>query len=164
MQLINISGYSETTYGGVMNLLKKVLILTVMMLVFPLSSFAEEDPTMDPGYYPQEYTNMKNPLPFNLATLREGRALYKGHCEVCHGVYGDGKGNAAVIGKYKPMPRDFTNSSIMSKKSDGMMFYSVSKGVHGTRMFAREEIMKPDQRWAVINYIRTFTKGEDKKN
>jgi len=147
-----------------MSLLKKVLIVSAMMLVFPLISLAEEDPTMDPGYYPQEYINKKNPLPFNLATLREGRALYIGHCEVCHGVHGDGKGNAAVIGKYKPMPRDFNDSSIMSKKSDGMLFYSVSKGVHGTRMFAREDIMKPDQRWAVIHYLRTLTRGEDKKN
>ena len=164
MLLINISGFYETTYGGVMNLLKKVLILSAMILVFPLISFAEEDPTMEPGFYPPEYINKKNPLPFNIATLREGRALYTGHCEVCHGVYGDGKVNAAVIGKYKPMPRDFTKSSVISNKSDGMLFYSVSKGVHGTRMFAREEIMQPEQRWAVIHYIRTFSKEEDKKN
>ncbi len=147
-----------------MNLLKKVLIVSVIMLVFPFISNAEDDPTMAPGYYPPEYLNMKNQLQFSLATMREGRTLYTGHCEVCHGVHGDGKGNAAVIGKYKPMPRDFTDSSIMSKKSDGMLFYSISKGVHGTRMFAREEIMKPDQRWAVIHYLRTFLKGEDKKN
>lgn len=147
-----------------MSLLKKVLIVSAMMLIFPFISLAEEDPTMEPGYYPQEYINKKNPLPFNLATLREGRSLYIGHCEICHGVHGDGKGNAAVIGKYNPMPRDFTDSSIMSKKSDGMLFYSVSKGVHGTRMFAREDIMKPDQRWAVIHYLRTLTRGEDKKN
>ena len=158
MQFINISGYSETTYGGVMNLLKTVIILSAIILVFPLMSFAEEDPTMDPGFYPPEYINKKNPLQFNLDTLREGRALYKGHCEVCHGVHGDGKGNAAVIGKYKPMPRDFTKSPVVSNKSDGMLFYSISKGVHGTRMFAREEIMKPEQRWAVIHYIRTFAK------
>ncbi len=147
-----------------MRLLKKVLIVCSIMLLFPLISIAEEDPTLAPGYYPAEYTNMKNPRQFDLNTLREGRTLYKGHCEVCHGPQGDGKGNAAIIGKYKPMPRDFTNSSIMAKKSDGMLFFSVSKGVHGTRMFAREEIMKPDQRWAVIHYIRTFAKVEDKKN
>ncbi len=164
MQLINISEYFETTYGGIMKLFNKLLVLAVLMLIFPFISFAEEDPTMEPGYYPQEYINKKNPMPFNLDILREGRMLYKGHCEVCHGVYGDGKGNAAVIGKYKPMPRDFTNTSIMSKKSDGMLYYSVSKGVHGTRMFAREEIMKPDQSWSVIHYIRTFSRGEDKKN
>lgn len=147
-----------------MNLLKKVLIVSVIMLVFPFISNAGDDPTMAPGYYPPEYLNMKNHLQFSLATMREGRALYTGHCEVCHGVHGDGKGNAAVIGKYKPMPRDFTDSAIMSKKSDGMLFYSISKGVHGTRMFAREDILKPDQRWAIIHYLRTFPKGEDKKN
>src|SRR3972149_8032110 len=148
-----------------MNNTKRVLfLLLAVLLSYPSVIRAEEDPTTAPGYYPKEYLNMKNPLPLDLASLREGRKIYAGQCEVGHGVYGDGKGNAAVIGKYKPMPRDFTKSSVISNKSDGMLFYSVSKGVHGTRMFAREEIMQPDQRWAVIHYIRTFSKEEDKKN
>ncbi len=110
-----------------------------------------------------EYIQMKNPPPFDLATLREGRKIYTGQCEVCHGIYGDGKGNAAMIGKYKPMPRDFSDHHIMSKKSDGMLYYSISKGVHGTQMFAREEIMPAHQRWAVIRYIRIFAGSEDKE-
>ena len=144
-----------------MNLPKIVLFLLLLIILSsPLSLQAKDDPTMAPGYYPQEYTNMKNPLPFNIAALRDGRALYTGHCEVCHGVHGDGKGNAAMIGKYNPMPRDFTDGAIMSKKTAGMLFYSISKGVHGTQMFAREKIISPKQRWSVIHYIRTFAKGE----
>ncbi len=147
-----------------MNYSKTVLLLLfAVVFISPSLLKAEEDPTNTPGYYPKEYMNMKNPLPFDLATLREGRTVYTGQCEVCHGFYGDGKGNAAVIGKYKPMPRDFTDNHIMSKKSDGMLYYSISKGVHGTRMFAREEIMPASQRWAVIHYIRTFAKSEDKE-
>jgi len=146
-----------------MNTTKMVyLLLFAVLLSYPPVIRAEEDPTTAPGYYPKEYLNMKNPLPFDVTSLREGRKLYAGQCEVCHGVYGDGKGNAAVIGKYKPMPRDFTDNNIMSRKSDGMLYYSVSKGVHGTQMFAREEIMPPNQRWAVIHYLRTFIKGEEK--
>ena len=61
------------------------------------------------------------------------------------------------------MPRDFTDDNIMSKKTDGMLFYSISKGVHGTRMFAREEIMPAKERWAVIHYVRIFTKTEEKE-
>lgn len=144
-----------------MNYLKIALILLLAtMLFYPSVLMAAEDPTEAPGYYPKEYINRKNPLPFDIATLREGRKLYTGHCETCHGIYGDGKGNAAIIGKFDPMPRDFTDNKIMSKKSDGMLYYSISKGVHGTRMFAREEIMPPNQRWAVIHYIRTFAKPE----
>lgn len=131
-----------------------------VVLFFPSLLIAGEDPTVVPGYYPKEYLSMKNPLPFSLATLREGRRVYFGHCETCHGVYGDGKGNSAVIGKFDPMPRDFTDDNTMSKKTDGMLYYSISKGVHGTRMFAREDIMPSKERWAVINFIRTFAKGE----
>lgn len=146
-----------------MNYSKIALILLLATILFyPSILMAEEDPTEAPGYYPKEYVNRKNPLPFDIATLREGRRLYTGHCETCHGIYGDGKGNAAIIGKFNPMPRDFTDNKIMSKKSDGMLYYSISKGVHGTRMFAREEIMPPNQRWAVIHYIRTFAKPQGK--
>lgn len=139
-----------------------LLLLLSFVLFYPSVIKAAEDPTIAPGYYPKEYINMKNPLPFDLSALRGGRRIYTGHCEICHGIYGDGKGNAAIIGKYKPMPRDFTDNGIMSKKSDGMLFYSISKGVHGTQMFSREEILPPKERWAVIHYIRTFTKIEDK--
>lgn len=147
-----------------MNFMKSLLfLLLTVMLFYPSGPInAEEDPTMAPGYYPKEYVTMKNPLPFDVATLRKGRWLYRGHCEVCHGVYGDGKGSAAVIGKFNPMPRNFTDNTVMSKKSDGMLYYSISKGVHGTRMFSQEEIMPPDDRWAVIYYIRTFAKIEEK--
>ena len=142
-----------------MNLTKTfIVVLFAVMLSYPAIISAEGDPTTTPGFYPKEYINMKNPLPFNLSVLRDGRKLYTGHCEICHGVHGDGKGDAAVIGKFNPMPRDFTDNHIMSKKTDGMLFYSISRGVHGTRMFAREDIMPPNQRWAVINYLRTFSK------
>lgn len=138
------------------------ILLLAILLSYPAMLVAEEDPTTAPGYYPKEYITMKNPLPFDLSTLRMGRKIYTGHCEICHGIYGDGRGDAAVIGKFNPMPRDFTDYKTMSKKSDGMLYYSISKGVHGTRMFSREEIMPPDERWAVIHFIRTFAKGEDK--
>jgi len=142
-----------------MNLSKiSALLLFTTLLTFSAILMAEEDPTTAPGYYPKEFIDMKNPRPFDLETLREGRKIYTGHCEICHGVYGDGKGSAAVIGKFNPMPRDFTDYKTMSKKTDGMLYYSISKGVHGTRMFAREEIMSPKERWAVIHYIRTFAK------
>ncbi len=139
-----------------------ILLLSAIILLTPLKLQAEEDPTTDPGYYPKKYIKIMNPLQFNLPTLREGRRLYDGHCKICHGVYGDGEGNAAIIGKFKPMPRDFTDAR-MSKKTDGMLYYSISKGIHGTRMFAREEIMPPKQRWTVIHYIRTFQKSVDKE-
>ena len=140
-----------------------LLLLFAVVFISPSLLKAEEDPTNQPGYYPKEYMNMKNPLPLDLNSLRAGRKIYTGQCEVCHGIHGDGKGDAAIIGKYKPMPRDFTDNNIMSKKSDGMLYYSISKGVHGTQMFAREEITPPNQRWAVIHYIRTFGKSEDKE-
>ncbi|MEE9591463.1 MAG: cytochrome c [Thermodesulfobacteriota bacterium] len=137
-----------------------ILLSAIIILSYAVKIQAEEDPTAALGYYPKEYINMKNPLPFDPPTLRKGRKIYNGHCEVCHGGYGDGKGRASLISKYRPMPRDFTNSAKMAQKTDGMLFYSISKGVHGTRMFAREEIMSEKQRWAVIHYIRTFAKDE----
>ncbi|MBI4714358.1 MAG: cytochrome c [Nitrospirae bacterium] len=121
---------------------------------------AVEDPTTKAGFYPPEYLKMKNPVPLNLKTLREGRQIYTGHCEVCHGPHGDGQGDAALIAKYDPMPRNFTDSDLMAKKTDGMLFFSVSRGVHGTQMIPREVILSEKQRWSVIWFVRTFAKPE----
>ncbi|MBI5197937.1 MAG: cytochrome c [Nitrospirae bacterium] len=134
------------------------VICTSMLLASV--GMAVEDPTTKPGFYPPESVKKKNPLPLSLDTLREGRQIYAGHCQVCHGALGDGQGDAAVIAKYDPMPRNFTDADLMEKKSDGMLFYSVTQGVHGTMMIPREIILSEHQRWAVIHYIRTFAKPE----
>jgi len=146
-----------------MNRLLRIVVGLVGVVLFLGSVFmanvmAEEDPTLKPGFYPAEYLKKKNPLPLTLQTLQEGRKIYMGHCEVCHGARGDGQGDAAIIAKYDPMPRNFTDSELMKKKTDGMLFYSVTRGVHGTMMIPREIILNEDQRWAVIWYVRTFAK------
>jgi hypothetical protein len=139
-------------------LLGVLILLVGVSLTSPVR--AEEDPTVKAGFYPPEYLKMKNPLPFDLKTVREGRQVFIGHCQVCHGTMGDGKGDAAVIAKYDPMPRNFTDTPLMTKKTDGMLFYSVSKGVHGTQMIPRDVILSEHQRWSVIWFIRTFARPE----
>ncbi len=126
---------------------------------------AETDPIVGQTFYPAEYRAMKNPLPFNQETIALGRKVFTDQqCISCHGVRGDGKGDAAKVGRFMPKPRDFTDARAMSKKTDGMLFYSISKGVHGTWMLPREKLLSEKDRWAVVHYIRTFAGAAEPKN
>lgn len=134
------------------------------LLLAAVTAQAQGDPTTKTGFYPEKFARMKNPLPFNTKTLALGRKVYNDQqCASCHGVNGDGKGDAAVVGRFLPMPRNFTNEAAMEEKTDGMLFYSISKGVHGTWMMPREHLLTEKDRWAVIHYIRTFVLPDEEE-
>jgi mono/diheme cytochrome c family protein len=141
----------------------------ISWLVFSLAAlggtlYAHEDPTAVETFYPEKVNKAKNPLPFNYKTVALGRKIYKDQqCASCHGADGDGKGDAAVVGKFVVMPRKFTNSAVMSNRTDGMLYYAISKGVHGTWMLPREALLSENDRWALVHYIRTFPYPEEKK-
>jgi mono/diheme cytochrome c family protein len=140
-------------------MLGRLFGIAAMVLIVPVSAGGadQKDPTQDPEFYPKEFRSLKNPIAFSPETMALGRKVYNDQqCVSCHGVYGDGKGDAASVGRFLPGPRDFTDAAAMAKKTDGMLFYSVSKGVHGTWMLPREKLLTEKDRWAVIHYIRTF--------
>ena len=138
-----------------------IVWISTMFVLAGSALSAQDDPALKSGFYPEQFSRMKNPLPFNYKTLALGRKVYNDQqCTSCHGVNGDGKGDAAVVGRFMPMPRDFTTAAVMEQKTDGMLFYSISKGVHGTWMMPREHLLTEKDRWAVIHYIRTFAAPE----
>ena len=147
--------------------MKSNVIISTLVFVLSMGGsalYAHEDPTAAESFYPEKYEKVKNPLPFNYKTVALGRKIYQDQqCASCHGTDGDGKGDAAVVGRFVVMPRDFTNWQIMSKKTDGMLFYSISKGVHGTWMLPREALLSEKDRWALVSYIRTFAYPDDGK-
>lgn len=64
---------------------------------------------------------------------------------------GDGPAGEAL----NPKPTDFTLTTFQ-KQSDGAIFWKINTG-RGT-MANYENSLSEDQRWAVINYLRTLKK------
>jgi mono/diheme cytochrome c family protein len=94
-----------------------------------------------------------NPIPSTISSLTVGERIYKQQCEVCHGVIGAGDGPAAA--GLRPRPVDL-RVHVAAGHSDGFFFYWISEGFRGTAMPAFKNVLSIEERWHVVNFIKTF--------
>lgn len=73
---------------------------------------------------------------------------------MCHGQDGDGKGDLAE--SMGLQLRDFRDPKALKDFTEGELFYIVSKGKG--KMPSNEDRTKPEQRWDLVNFIRSLTK------
>lgn len=100
-------------------------------------------------------TNLINPVPINAETLRYGKLAYETTCIVCHGA--DGSGNGYVVGDNKyPNPPSLLTSRARDF-SDGHLYHIVTHGQ--ARMWSYKSQLHPEERWAVINYVRALQRA-----
>jgi len=108
---------------------------------------------------PDDAKQKKNPVPVNESTLAAGKATYTDKCENCHGEKGDGKGSDADM--YDPAPSNFTDAEMMNEMTDGEIFWKISEGRRPMPSFKNR--LTEEERWQVVNYLRTFAVKPDTK-
>ena len=114
-------------------------------------------------YYPYKKTDadmkkaasLKNPIVPNDENLARGGVVYNNICLQCHGEKADGNGHLYKSGKYPMHPANLINPKIINL-SDGEMFHTITVGF-GV-MPAHGIIVRPDDRWKIILYIRGLQK------
>jgi mono/diheme cytochrome c family protein len=131
-----------------------LLILPPIFLLISSRSFAQQTSWVAP----KEADNVKNPLAGTNNTLAEARALYVANCGPCHGEKGRGDGPAAP--GLNPKPADHT-SALVQGETDGSLFWKLSEGRNP--MPGYKKIFSDQQRWELINFIRTLAKTTKKK-
>ena len=108
---------------------------------------------------PEDADKTKNPTTVTPESIAKGKELYmeraKGNCIFCHGE--TGAGNEANLARLRRKPADLTNKERMTAMTDGEVFWKVSKGIQGI-MPAGEKRMSEEERWHVVNYVRTLAK------
>ena len=129
----------------------KILVLTLVLSISNKDTKAQSNSWP----VPKAAADLKNPEPSNSNTLKSGKVLYQAYCAPCHGKNGKGDGPAAA--SLHPKPADHTSAAVQAE-SDGTLFYKISEGHTGTAMPPFKAVLHPDQRWALIDYIRTFDK------
>jgi len=91
-------------------------------------------------------------------SINKGRELYKNNCAACHGENGMGDGVSASI--LNPKPRNLHSQSGWKNGSKVTQIYkTLQEGISGTAM-ASYNYMPPEERFALIHYIRTFGRNQ----
>jgi mono/diheme cytochrome c family protein len=126
-----------------------ILVLSAFTSIYT-QSFSQNAP----WNAPKEAGNVKNPFAGNSSVMADGKALYIANCTPCHGDKGKGDGIAAP--GLNPKPADHTSVAVQNE-TDGSLFWKLSEG--RAPMPAYKKIFSEQQRWALINYIRTLAKG-----
>ena len=108
---------------------------------------------------PADADKTKNPVPTSADSVQKGKDVYlardKGNCVFCHGTAGSG--NEETAARMRRKPADISNKERMDSMTDGEVFWKISKGITGI-MPAGEKRMTEEERWNVVNYIRTLVK------
>ncbi len=99
--------------------------------------------------------------PVTPASIARGKELFvDAGCASCHGP--TGKGDGPTAGEMKDeqgrpvKPRDFTDGRFRGGGERLDLYYRLTTGMDGTPMPAYEDVLEPEDRWAVVDYVRTL--------
>ena len=103
---------------------------------------------------PIESSGPINPIPPNAASVAAGRAIYEEKCVPCHGESGKGDGPIGIT--LNPRPADLTQHAVPGVHTDGQLFGWITNGFPGSVMPPFRQALSDDDRWNVVNFIRTL--------
>ena len=144
----------------------RILIETLLAATAGLALAAASlpAPTQDGGgeewKVPARAAKKKNPSPADESSLAQGKALYKKECLSCHGELGKGDGPGA---KDLEKPAGNLADPKMWSQTDGALYFKITEGRKPMPTF--EKMFTDEQRWQIVNYIRTLApKPPDRKD
>jgi putative copper export protein/mono/diheme cytochrome c family protein len=139
-------------------LYRRLVILALILLVAAIAWRGPSFSLLVIEAYPTTFQT--SPTGFSAASIAHGQALFAQNCVVCHGPEGDGNGSAAVGLRIRPA--DLTQSHIL-EHTDGEMYWFMTHGVDdpegGRAMPGFAAALSPEDRWALIDYVRAHSAG-----
>lgn len=100
---------------------------------------------------------LENPFSGDQKATEAGKKIYAQLCAICHGAKGKGDGIAGM--SLKPRPANLTSEDVQ-KQSDGAIFWKITTGK--PPMASYKASLTDEQRWQLVNYIRTFRQKAEK--
>ena len=128
----------------------------------PSASGQQQDFSANTWELPADADKTKNPVAATPESIAKGKELYfarAGNCVFCHGD--TGAGNEANMARLRRKPADISDKERMTAMTDGEVFWKISKGITGI-MPAGDKRMSEEERWHVVNFVRTLAKDKPK--
>ena len=113
---------------------------------------AEKAKATDKYEIPADALARVNPVKSSPEGLAEARKVFGYDCSMCHGDKGDGKGD--VVESMKLEMRDWREPATLAGKTDGEIFYIITKGKG--KMMAEGERVPEKLRWNLVNLVRAM--------
>jgi putative copper resistance protein D len=112
-------------------------------------------PPMTVDAYPTTFR--RSSVPYHAVSVASGAALYRAHCATCHGPggRGDGPGGAGL----PRLPADLT-APHTAQHTVGDMFWWLTHGIAAGGMPPFGAALSEEERWDLINFVRTLAAGE----
>lgn len=130
-------------------------LLLAAGVIFSVTGAYQALSVMTIDAYPTTYARPAvEPTP---RSIERGRELFLTHCAVCHGPSGRGDGPAAA--GLLQRPADLT-AAHTADHTPGDIFWWVSHGL-GLAMPAFADQLSPEERWNVVNFVRTLPGQRD---
>jgi cytochrome c oxidase cbb3-type subunit 2 len=155
-------------------IIRSIPILAVLVLLAGCKPSADQQ---DPAKQAKQATAVSTPATARLTfsdlpvppkpeltpqIIEHGKSVYSLNCAACHGVNGDGRGDAAAF--LLPKPRNFVQANFRLRSTapshlptDDDLFRAVSLGMPGTPMPPWRVHLSEEDRWAVVEYIKMFS-------
>jgi len=117
-----------------------------------LAAPAEAVPVQGPALIAGQPASVQSPATAD--SLQRGRALFSIHCALCHGSTGIGDGSMSKY--FSPRPFDLTSEHVHTLPDD-VFFLVITEGLGPMPSLA--ENLSPVERWDVINYVHSQSRG-----
>jgi mono/diheme cytochrome c family protein len=96
--------------------------------------------------------SVNNPSPDTPDTIKEGAEHFQHHCEICHGLDGQGTG-VPIASRTSPPVADLASARVQHY-TDGQLKWIIDNGLRFSGMPGFKGILEDDESWAIIRYIR----------
>ncbi len=112
------------------------------------------------GDIPNQYADLKNPLPASTVNLSDGKKLYQMQCLACHGESGKGDGLAGE--QLVPGPANLMFTRRLPIATDAFFFWTISEGgkPFDSAMPAFGKWLSDEEIWQITHYINAGFKLE----
>ena len=121
------------------------IIPALALLIVGTSVFAQP---------PTQQVDQVNPITPNQTSIAAGKTIFEAKCVPCHGESGKGDGPIGLT--LNPRPADLTQHAIPGVHTDGQLFDWITNGFPGSVMPPFRQALSDDERWNVVNFIRTL--------